>query len=446
MTLCSAQGTYTPPKVSSKYQKELDEAVLLSQGGQTGQAVKMIEEIIAKNPSWTTPRQKLSRIFYESGNKQAAIEQLEASLAIDTLSQLNELYALGRIYEDVNQPERALACYNAVIHKGVHEQGLVQKASASVASLEKKKALWESNENTTFHSFDEDINTPNHESLGRWTLDGQKMVFTRLVFEQEDIFFASFDSTAKIWKIEEFPHNTPQNEGAHAVSPDGNYLIFTSCNRNDGMGSCDLYLSVKEQGLWSKPINMGPAFNSSAWDGHPCFGLDGLSLFYSSGRPGGMGGRDIWYVYQISAGKWSNPVNAGPTINSANNEESPFVHFDGQTIYFMRDGKEGLGGYDLYMSRKGIDGKWQSAENLKSPINSGTDEGALTLHPDGRRAIITRMTENNKNDLFAFSLPEKFRAEPIHALNVTITDYVTNKPVRARLELFEVSDQDTIRL
>lgn len=443
--ICTGQETYAPPKVPAKYVKELDDAVLLSQGGKPTEAAKIIEGIIEKYPDWTTARQKLSRIYYESGQKQAAIAQLEASLAVDTMSQLNELYALGRIYEDVSEPERASACYSAVIKKCTGDQALVQRATTSLQTLEKKRALWDKEGDIVFTPFDSDINTPQHESLGRWTLDGQKMVFTRLVFDQEDIFFASFDTTARIWSIEDFPYNSPLNEGAHALSPDGNYLIFTSCNRQDGIGSCDLYLSFKENGQWTRPTNMGPAFNSNAWDGQPCFGLDGLTLFFSSSRPGGMGGRDIWYVYQLAEGRWSNPINAGPAINTPDNEESPFVHFDGQTIYFMRDGKQGLGGYDLYIARKGIDGKWQKAENLGAPINSGADEGALTLHPDGKRAIITRMTEKAKNDLFEFVLPEKFRSSPTQALQVSIKDQVTGQPVRARVELFEISKQDTIR-
>jgi outer membrane protein OmpA-like peptidoglycan-associated protein len=443
--LSNAQGTYTPPKVSAKAEKDLESAVLLAQSGNTEAAVSQISDIIAKNPGWTLPRQQLARIYYDADRKQEAIQQLEATLAIDTISQLNELYALGRIYEEVSQPDRAMACYNAVIRNGMHAGSIAQKAAASLASLEKKKTLWENTGTITFHSFDADINTPNHESLGRWTLDGQQMIFTRLIADQEEIFFATFDTIAKIWKIEDFPHNTPQREGAHAISPDGNYLIFTGCLRDDGFGSCDLYLSTKENGQWTKPVNMGPAFNSVSWDGQPCFGLDGLSLYYSSSRPGGMGGRDIWYVYQISAGKWSNPINAGPAINTADNEESPFVHFDGRTLYFMRDGKAGLGGYDLYMSRMEIDNKWQPAENFGSPVNSGADEGALTLHPDGHHAIITRMTDQAKNDLFTFELPEKFRSEPMQGLNVTIVDDLSGKPIRARLELFEISEQDTIR-
>ena len=445
ITLCTGQGSYVPPKIPAKAENELKEAVLLAQGGQSEESIHKITDVIKRYPDWTAPRRELSRIYYQSGQKQASIEQLEASLAIDTMSQLQELYSLGRIYEDVSKPERALACYDALLRLGTNQPTLIEKASASKTALMKKKDLWKNENDITFTSFDSDINTPNHESLGRWTLDGQTMIFTRMVGEQEDIFFATFDTTARLWKIEDFPYNSPQNEGAHAISPDGKYLIFTSCLRQDSYGSCDLYLSYNQKGQWTKPVNMGPVFNSPSWDGQPCFGLDGLSLFYSSGRPGGFGGRDIWYVYQIAAGKWSAPVNAGPEINTADDEESPFVHFDGQTIYFMRNGKQGLGGYDLYMAHRAINGKWEKAENLGAPINTGADEGALTLHPDGTRAIITRMTENAKNDLFEFKLPEKFKSVPQQALRVSIKDIVSGQPLRARLEVFEVSDFDTIR-
>lgn len=112
------------------------------------------------------------------------------------MSQLNELYSLGRIYEEISEPERALACYTAVIKKAAGQQALVQRATASQQVLEKKRTLWMKEGDIVFTPFDSDINTPNIESLGCWTLDGQKMVFTRQVFGQEDIFFASYDTVA----------------------------------------------------------------------------------------------------------------------------------------------------------------------------------------------------------------------------------------------------------
>jgi outer membrane protein OmpA-like peptidoglycan-associated protein len=350
------------------------------------------------------------------------------------------------LYEETNAPLKAIACYQSLIQKGAGQPELAQKATTNLHKLEEKRSLWEETYSIKLYPFPSEINTPNHESLARWTLDGQHMIFTRLLNEQEDIFMAHIDSVDHSWIIEDFPFNTPQNEGAQAISPDGKYLIFTSCNRQDGMGSCDLYLSVYRNEGWSSPVNMGLAFNSPSWDGQPCFGLDGTTLYFSSSRPGGMGGRDIWYVYQIAVGKWSRPINVGPMINTADNEESPFIHFDGQTLYFMRDGKDGLGGYDLYMSRKALDGKWQKPENMGAPINSGSNEGALSLYPDGSRAVITRETENQRNDLFEFELPEKYKAAPLQALKIFVVDQQTQQPLRARVEIFEVDKADTIRM
>ncbi len=425
--------------------KTLDHALMTSKVGNTEAAITEIESLIDKYPEWIRPRHELSRIFYESGQTNSAILHLEAAIKVDTASQLQELYTLGRLYEKANDQMQAIACYNQVIAKAGADASLAGRASESKSILEEKRHLWTVEDSITFVPFDTDINTPEHESLGQWTLDGQYMVFTRFANNQEDIIFASFDSIAGLWQIYEYAYNSPYHEGAHALSPDGNYLIFTSCDLHDSQGGCDLYLSFKQGDHWTRPTDMGPAFNSAAYDGQPSFGLDGLSLFFSSTRSGGYGGRDIWYVYQQGAGKWSRPINAGPAINTPDNEKTPFVHFDGQTIYFMRDGSEGLGGDDLYIARKDISGQWQTATNMGAPINTGGDEGALTLHPDGRRAIITRLTEENKNDLFTFELPEKFRAAPLQALRAIITDAESQLPVNARLEIFEITENDTIR-
>src|SRR6187402_429141 len=160
ITLCNGQGNYVPIKVPAKAEKELEEAVFLAKGGQFETAIGMIEGIIKKYPSWTTARKELSKIFYLLEKRQNAIDQLEALLAIDTLSQLQELYTLGRIYEEVSQPEKAMACYEAVLEKKPADKSLTDRVLASKQALEKKKDLWKSKEVIQFHSFDADINTP----------------------------------------------------------------------------------------------------------------------------------------------------------------------------------------------------------------------------------------------------------------------------------------------
>jgi hypothetical protein len=112
----------------------------------------------------------------------------------------------------------------------------------------------------------------------------------------------------------------------------------------------------------------------------------------------------------------------------------------------MRDGTEGLGESDLYISRKGLDGKWGPAENMGPPINSTTSEGALAVHPDGKTALLTRLTAEQKNDLYEFELPQEYRALPQQALRVYFKDKTTGLPLRAQLEIYEAKGNPTTRL
>jgi outer membrane protein OmpA-like peptidoglycan-associated protein len=441
-----AQSTYVPPKVPDKAIKTLDEAVLTAKTGHTAEAVASINALIEKYPTWTLPRQHISRIYYEAGLKQESLGALKATVAIDTASQLQQMYSMAKLYEELGLIDDALAAYKVVVMRTEEKSPLKTKAKDSCQALKAKGDMLKPKYSIDPKPFPAAINTDLHEANGKWSLDGSTMIFTRLIAGQEDIFIATFDPASKEYAITEFPFNSPSNEGAHAISPDGRYLIFTSCNRQDGMGSCDLYLSSQRNDGWTQPVNMGPAFNTPGYDGQPSFGVDGNTLFFSSNRDGGAGGRDIWYTYQVTPDEWSKPINAGPNVNTSNNEESPFVHFDGKSLFFMRDGKEGLGGYDIYMSRMGLDNKWQPAENLGAPINTTNDEGALSLHPAGTTAIITQVTGENKNDLFEIELPKQFHALPQQALVVNINDKASGKPVRANLDIFLAEGDPSMRL
>lgn len=443
--LLTAQSKYIPPQIPEKAQKTLNEALSKAATGQTDEATASVCTLIEKYPTWIEARHTLSRIFFDAGNKEASILALEQAIAIDTLSQLQQLYSLGRLYEESGVFEKALKTYSSVVRLS-GPSGPGKLAKEKLKSLHQKVKLYQSTYDIIIKPFAEEINTTYDESLGRWTLDGRSMIFTRLIGDNEDIFEAKYDSLGRLKEIVPFSFNTASREGGHAISPDGKYLIFTSCNRNDGFGSCDLYLTVLKNGTWTKPVNMGPSFNTNSWDSQPCFGLDGKSIYFSSARPGGYGARDIWYVQEESPGKWSAPINAGPNINTTNNEASPFIHFDGRTMYFMRDGNEGLGKHDLYFSRLGLNQEWQVAENMGSPVSTPADEGALSIHPNGRHAIITRYTDQRRNDLFEFELPARFLSTPVQALEVTTIDATTQKPVRARLQIIDFAAKDTIRL
>src|SRR5690606_838185 len=118
------------------------------------------------------------------------------------------------------------------------------------------------------------------------------------------------------------------NEGAHCISPDGKYLFFTGCNRPEGLGSCDIYVSKLENGEWSEPYNLGAPINTKGWESQPSISADGNTLYFVSNRQGGQGGYDIWKSTLMSNGKWSEPQNLGPQINTPYDESAPFIHAD----------------------------------------------------------------------------------------------------------------------
>jgi tetratricopeptide (TPR) repeat protein len=123
-SLSYGQSVYVPPKVSKKQVQQLHDAVLSSKAGQMGQAISNIRSIIDKCPTWTEPRQELSRILFLAGKKLEAIQELENALTIDTLSQIEHLFTLGRLYEETNQPQKAIAAYQTVFQNGASKESL----------------------------------------------------------------------------------------------------------------------------------------------------------------------------------------------------------------------------------------------------------------------------------------------------------------------------------
>lgn len=286
-----------------------------------------------------------------------------------------------------------------------------------------------------------EINTSDDEYLPVATADEATLIFTRKINNNED--FYKSDKAGGKWQTATYLSdqiNTPNyNEGAQSISQDGKYLFFTGCNRPDGLGRCDIYISQKKDGGWSKPFDLSPPVNTSGWESQPSISADGRTLYFVSNRKGGYGGYDIWKSVLTDKG-WGEPENLGPDINTSYNEQSPFIHADDSTLYFCSDGWPGLGGKDLFVSRLGKDGKWQKPENLGYPINSSGDENGLTTTADGNYAFFA---SNNLNgyggfDIYTFELPQKVRAHRVTYVKGKVSDAVTKAPLEAAVEIIDL--------
>lgn len=291
-------------------------------------------------------------------------------------------------------------------------------------------------------SVGEGINTQYEEYLPSLTADGETMIFTRNQFLDENFYRSEFKNGAWQTAVPLEGVNTAENEGAQNISPDGSWLVFTACNRrNDGsQGACDLYWSQLKNGAWTKPVPFSAVINSPAWEAQPCISADGKTIFFSSNRAGGSGGKDLWFTIRQANGKWATPQNMGPDINSDGDEQTPFMHPDGKTLYFTSNGLPGMGENDLYLVRMDETGKWGKPQNLGYPINTKANEGTLTVSLDGKTAYFAakRPGGMGAHDIYAFEMPDKDRPQPVTYTKARVKDALSGKSLVAKVEFTDV--------
>ncbi|MFC0877872.1 OmpA family protein [Saccharicrinis sp. FJH2] len=265
---------------------------------------------------------------------------------------------------------------------------------------------------------------------------------------QED-FYESYRTDSGWSKSEPLapPLNSPNNEGAQSLSPDGEILFFSACNRAEGSGKCDIFISFHTSKGWSDPINPGSPLNTAYWEAHPSMSSNGHTLYFCSNRPGGYGKRDIWIAeLEITPNgqvKILEVKNAGPVINTEEDEVSPYIHFDDQTLYFSSDGHMGLGRHDIFMSRKDSAGEWQEPENIGYPINTHRDEIGFTVNALGTKAYYASEAfagDRKDKDIFAIPLPHEIQPIPVTYLKGNIFNAENQNPLVADFELTDLEE------
>lgn len=305
------------------------------------------------------------------------------------------------------------------------------------------------NINTRFHDYSPFITADGKYLYYSQTIDDQRNPFG----QQEDIYVSKWNG--KEWSMSRnigMPVNTYRNEGAPVVSPDGTFMIISACEELDGYGpkrkgygSCDLFVSFKNGNKWGEPRNLGPKINSKNWDGQASMSSDGRTLYFSSSRPGGRGDADLYAITLTDSG-WSDPQNLGFHINTSKKEMGVFIHPDNQTLYFTSNGHIGMGGYDIYMSRKNEKGEWGTPINLGYPINTFQDEMSFYVDPKGHLAYITSDRDGGvgSEDLYMFEIPTAYAPKAITHLQGKVFDKETRDPLNAKFELIDIETGEVV--
>lgn len=225
--------------------------------------------------------------------------------------------------------------------------------------------------------------------------------------------------------------NSNDNEADIGLSADGQQLFVYR-----GVNGGDIYYSMLDGDTWSNLIPLGANINSKSWETHASLTVDGNTLYFVSDRKeGGYGGRDIWRCVRLPNGAWSLPMNLGPQINTPYDEDAPFIHPDGVTLFFSSTGHKNMGGFDIFKSSKDDEGKWSTPENLKAPINTPDDDIFYVQSVDGRRGYFSSVRSGGfgEKDLYMIKFDQAI-VEPLTLLKGFLTFDGGNKmPANVRI-------------
>lgn len=436
--------------------------------------------------------------FYDARKNKQALEAVDQALEADP--KFIEAYMLrANIYSDMKNHEQAILAYNEAIrlnpdffpnnyfslakseylsgHYGdakIHYQKFLTypKIKANLAANAKQMV-----ENCAFAeqavknpvpfnpiNMGDSINTDEEEYFPAITADAKTFLFTRRIrmkytsgrtSQQEDFFVSHYENGHWTQATPVTEINTSGNEGAPSLSADGQYLFFTACQEmfeeSDARktnGSCDIFIAKKVGDKYTAPRNLEIPINTGAWESQPSFSSDGRSLYFVRAIKGSDGRtqRDIMVSRIGDNSAWSEPVSVSDKINTTGDEMSVFIHPDDQTLYFSSDGHPGMGGLDIFMSKKTPLGEWGEPVNLGYPINTPADENSLLVSPNGELAFFASDRPGGKGqlDLYQFALPEAMRPQPVTYMKGKVFDIETKKVLSANFELIDLASGKTV--
>lgn len=439
------QETSSNRKAQASYEQASD----LLRRQASGEAIQALHTAIELDPAFASPHQQLGDLYRRQKVYGKAISHYQQVLVLaPELTPLTYL-GLGESLLHTGDYRGALAALETYLQTPGLAQASQVKAEKYIADCRFSIEASASEPMIPIHNAWPSINSEADEYFPSLTADQNTIIFTRKTGNRENFYMSTRDSTT-YWQeavlLEGEVNSELYNEGAHCISPDGKYLFFTGCNRPDGLGSCDIYVSRREGDQWGTPHNLGTPINTRGWEAQPSLSADGRTLYFVSNRQGGQGGYDIWRSTLRPNGQWGQPRNLGPKINTSYDESAPYIHADSQTLYFASNGWPGFGDKDIFKSRMDGEGEWQEPTNLGKPINDHYEQSALTVSMNGREAFLSSRGSDGVGglDIYNFILPAQLQPQPVAYLKGLIIDAKEQLPLPAEVTITDVRTHELL--
>lgn len=307
---------------------------------------------------------------------------------------LHAWFYLGNVYRIAGRLPEALKAYDSFINSpnyyGNYNINIVEN---EIKSCERAKIIMDTPVDVIINPVDSLINTPASELYPVVTSDEDKMVFIRKLKFYDAILVVT--KQGESWSSPENLNSQIGSDGEFypvSFSADGNSLYLVRYT----VSGKDLYISHFKQGVWSKALPLGKAINSSADETWASVSADGKTLWFTSSRKGGLGGQDIYYSRLDENGEWGKARNAGKTINTVFDEDSPCISVNDSILYFSSKGHDSMGGYDIFKCLRSGN-TWQAPVNIGYPINNTSDNTGFMPVYQGKSAYYSFGVPGNGN-------------------------------------------------
>jgi len=451
--LHSGAQSYEPEKVNKKAIELFEKALVKLQDGQLKEAVPLLDKAIKADGKYADAILSLASVHAEMKDYKTAVEQFEKGRALDTayfrfynLPYSINLAGLGRFDDALQAINQFLAI--PTLSDRSRKSGEYRKRTYEFA-------LQYAGKNPAGDyvfapmNLGDSVNSDKSEYYPSITINDSMFVFTRRGEGfREDFFECTIlpDKKYAKSKLINGDINLESSKGAINISQDGEWLIFAGYNFRGGYGDFDLYISYYTPTGWSDPENLGRNINTESWESSPSLSPDKRALYFSSNRPGGSGGKDLYVSYRLPNGKWGPAKNMGTSINTAGDELAPFIHADNATLYFTSDGLPGYGNSDIFLCRKGPNNEWSLPENLGYPINTIENEGSLFVAADGKTAFYASDRSDTRGglDLYTFELRQNVRPARTLYVQGKVYDVKTGKGLPSAVELIDNENQKAV--
>lgn len=238
--------------------------------------------------------------------------------------------------------------------------------------------------------------------------------------------------------------NTTDHDACIGLSPDGQKMFVYKSQPGVRLAG-DIYVSDLQGNDWTKPTKLGQNINTPYWESHASISADEQTLYFTSDKPGGEGNKDIYVSTRLQNGEWGPAKDLSPKINTKYDEDGPFLHPDGKTLYFSSKGHNSMGGYDVFKTIYDEEtNEWSEPVNVGYPINTAGDELFFVWSADGTRAYFSSARPDSYGDKDIYMARKKVVSNYVVLLKGKVIDKITRKPVAAVINVHNLTTNEMV--